>query len=378
MKALALLAGLALAALAIGALAFRPDRLPASATAGSLGLPPLPTGTYVGTPAQIELGRKLFFDRRLSFNGTMSCAMCHVPEEGFASHASKTAVGIEGKSLRRNAPTLLNVAWQRHLFHDGREASLISQAWAPMLHPEEMANPSISHVLDQIHTVGDYAGRFETAFAGHPASMDTVGLALAAYQATLVAGDSRFDRWRYTRQAGALSDQEQRGLDLFTGKARCSACHLIGPVDALFADGRYHVTGVGFPLETRDVHVVPLAPGVETRITELELQAFASAAAHDLGRFEITLLSADRYAFKTPSLRNVSLSAPYMHDGSLASLEEVVSFYNEGGGQAPNKSELLARLGLTRQEQGDLVAFMKSLDGASVARLMNERQAHGR
>ena len=165
-------------------------------------------------PPRVELGRKLFFDRRLSFNGTMSCAMCHVPEQGFTSHDSKTGVGIEGKSLRRNAPGLLNVAWQASLFHDGRESSLVTQAWMPLLHPDEMANPSIGQVLTRQRELPDYRDLFERAFGATGPSMQTVGEALAAFEATLVAADSRFDRWRHGGEASALSALEQRGFSL--------------------------------------------------------------------------------------------------------------------------------------------------------------------
>ena len=158
-------------------------------SAAAFGLPPLPAPSDgVADRDRIELGRKLFFDRRLSFNGTMSCAMCHVPEEGFTSNASRTAVGIEGKSLRRNAPTVLNVAWQSTLFHDGRESSLPTQAWMPLLHPDEMANPSIGHVLQRIRGLADYDGQFERVFRGAGPSMDTLGAAIAAFESTLVAG----------------------------------------------------------------------------------------------------------------------------------------------------------------------------------------------
>jgi cytochrome c peroxidase len=379
MKKTLIALGLGLTTAVAATIAFQPQWLPPTSTAArAFGLPPLPPGVPAGSAAQAELGRKLFFDRRLSFNETMSCAMCHVPEEGFGSRASKTAVGIEGRSLKRNAPTLLNVAWQRPLFHDGRESSLVTQAWAPFLNPDEMANPSIGFVLDRLRALRDYDGLFEQAFDGRAASMDTVGAALAAYQATLVAGDSRFDRWLYAREATALSAPEQRGYRLFTGKAGCSACHLIGPADALFADGRFHVTGVGFPLEREDSYVVPLAPGVHTEVTERELQAFANATQHDLGRFEVTHQAADRYAFKTPSLRNVAHSAPYMHDGSLATLEAVVRFYDHGAGQAPGKSRLIQPLRLSEGERRDLVAFLLALDGRELAGLMASRPADAR
>ena len=344
--------------------------------AAAFGLPPLQRpADVVLDRSRIELGRKLFFDRRLSFNGTMSCAMCHVPEEGFTSNASRTAMGIEGKSLRRNAPSLLNVAWQSALFHDGRESSLSTQAWMPLLHPDEMANPSIGHLLQRIRGMADYDGQFERAFRGAGPSMETLGAAIAAFEATLVAADSRFDRWRYRGQSTALSDVEQLGFRIFSGKGRCTVCHLVGEQDALLADGKFHVTGAGFAPPAGRSFVVPLAPGVQTVLTDVDLAAFAASVPPDLGRFEITLDPADRYAFKTPSLRNVARSAPYMHDGSLATLEDVVDFYDRGGGGAPDKSEALAALALDASEKRALVAFLRSLDGAGLPALAsNSRQ----
>lgn len=350
-----------------------------AAVASAFGLPPLQRAAdVVLEPGRIALGRKLFFDRRLSFNGTMSCAMCHVPEEGFTSHASRTALGIEGKSLRRNAPSLWNVAWQASLFHDGRESSLSTQAWMPLLHPDEMANPSIGHVLQRIRGMADYDGQFEHVFRGAGPSMETVGAAIAAFEATLVAAESRFDRWRFGGQDAALSALEKTGFGIFAGKGRCVVCHLVGERHALLADGRFHVTGAGLAPPAGRSFVVPLAPGVQTVLTDADLAAFSPRVAPDLGRFEITLDPADRYAFKTPSLRNVAQSAPYMHDGSLATLEEVVDFYDRGGGEAPGapgalvKSEVISPLGLGADEKRALVAFLRTLDSIHLPTLSSE------
>ena len=339
--------------------------------AAAMGLPPLgvPTRVQLDVP-RIELGRKLFFDRRLSFNGTMSCAMCHVPEEGFTSHASQTGMGIEGKSLRRNAPSLLNVAWQSRLFHDGRESSLVTQAWMPLLHPDEMANASIGQVLERLRGLPDYGGLFESAFAGSGASMQTLGEAMAAFETTLVAADSRFDRWRYGGDTTALSAVEQQGFGLFSGKAGCTQCHSVDATHALLADGLFHATGAGQVATAGQTFVVPLAPGVQTVLSNADLTAFGSELPPDLGRFEITLDPADRHAFKTPTLRNVAHTAPYMHDGSLATLEAVIDFYDRGGGALPNKSERLHPLGLSVDEKQALLAFLRALDGSGLAALV--------
>jgi cytochrome c peroxidase len=371
------LAAVAAIGLAVGLVAWpwRGVNERAPDAAAVLGLPPqaLPVDVVL-EPHRIELGRKLFFDRRLSFNATMSCAMCHVPEEGFASNASRTALGIEGRSLKRNAPSLLNVAWQNSLFHDGRESSLVTQAWLPLLHPDEMANPSIGHVLQRIRSLADYEGKFERAFRGAGASMETLGAAIAAYEATLASADSRFDRWRYGSEPTALSDLEQLGWRVFSGQGRCSVCHLVGQQHALLADGKFHVTGAGFAAPAGS-YAVPLAPGVQTVFTDADLTAFTGESGPDLGRFEITLEPGDRYAFKTPSLRNVAHSAPYMHDGSLATLEDVIEFYDRGGGDVPDKSMVLAPLRLAPREKRALVAFLRSLDGANLAALASSSRA---
>jgi cytochrome c peroxidase len=347
----------------------------AGAPAAWLGLPSLfaPAENPL-TPATIALGRKLFLDRRLSPNSTMSCAMCHVPEQGFTSNELRTSVGIEGRSVRRNAPTLFNVAYQQRLFHDGREVSLEDQIWGPLLAANEMGNPSIGYVLERLRSLPDYAGLFERAFAGRGVSALLVGQALAAYQRTLIAGDSRFDRWRYGGVAAALTDLEQRGFALFAGRAGCAACHRVGARDALFTDQRFHNTGIGW----RRSHSVPaptrveLAPGVFTELDRQTLETFSEPAAKDVGRYEITLDLRDRWAYKTPSLRNVALTAPYMHDGSLPTLEAVIDFYDAGGVDNPEKSPLIVPLGLGPGERAALAAFLRALTGSNVRALVED------
>jgi cytochrome c peroxidase len=298
----------------------------------------------------------------------MSCAMCHVPEEGFTSNASRTAVGMEGRSLRRNAPALYNVAWQRALFHDGREDSLVSQVWSPLLHADEMANPSVGHVLRRIRGLPDYKGAFEKIFSGHGVSRRRVGIAIAAFETTLLSGNSRFDRRWYGGEAAVLSDEELAGLELFRGKAGCVACHTMGARDALFSDGRYHTTGAGSGASAARF-TVPLAPGVSTELSDADLGSLSVHEHPDLGRFQITHKTQDRRAFRTPSLRNVSRSAPYMHDGTLATLEDVVEFYDHGGGTVAGKSALLKPLALSEADKRALVAFLKALDGDNIEAL---------
>ena len=345
-----------------------PDLLP-------LGLPPLevPADNPV-TSQKAALGRKLFFDRRLSPNGTMACAMCHLPEQGFTANELATPVGIEGRSMRRNAPTVLNVAWQKRLFHDGREISLEDQIWGPLLSVNEMGNPSIGYVIERIRALEDYRGAFEAAFGGEGVSAARIGAAIATYERTLVAAGSRFDRWRFAGDESALSNLEKSGFRLFEGKARCTTCHLIGDKHALFTDHGFHNTGIGW---YRSYHVaertrVEIAPGVFAELDRRTVETFSEPSPKDVGRFEITLDPKDRWAYKTPSLRNVSLTAPYMHDGSLATLESVIEFYDYGGIDNPEKSPLLAPLGLSVHEKAALAAFLRTLDGAGIPALIEE------
>lgn len=327
-----------------------------------LGLPPL-SESQLPDIEQVALGEKLFFDRRLSFNNTNSCSMCHIESQGLTSNQSATAIGMEGRSLNRNAPTLYNVAYQKTLFHDGRETALGHQAWGPLLSPLEMANPSIGYVIDKIKSLDDYKGLFEAAFHGTGANMETISDALASYQRTLLAANSRFDQWYYGKHENALTADEKHGFELFTGKAGCATCHEIGADGALFTDHKFHVTGIGYRAAIGDpnaVYKVELAPGVFTDVAHKDLKSITIPLANDIGRFAITLDSKDRWSYKTPSLRNIELTYPYMHDGSITSLEDVVEFYDKGGIEHDG-GRVLHPLGLTAKEKSDLVTFLKSL-----------------
>ncbi|HEY8369914.1 MAG TPA: cytochrome-c peroxidase, partial [Thermodesulfobacteriota bacterium] len=241
----------------------------ARVSAPPLGLPPVPVAAPDRpTAARVALGRKLFFDRRLSRGGTMSCAMCHLPEQGFTSHELARPVGTEGRSLRRNAPTILNVAYHGRLFHDGRETSLETQALAPLLDRNEMANPSLGIVVETIRALPDYRGLFEAAFGAGP-SPDRIGAAIASYERTLLLAGSPFDRWRFGGEAGAMTPEALEGFRLFTGRAGCATCHTIAADHALFTDQQFHDTGVAarraapaepVPVELAPGLVVPLSP----------------------------------------------------------------------------------------------------------------------
>jgi cytochrome c peroxidase len=325
-----------------------------------LGLPPLPPG-IAGTAQMRSLGEKLFFDRSLSANGTLSCAMCHIPAQGYASNQSALSIGVEGRTLRRNAPSLYNVAFKQYLFHDGRETNLALQVWGPLLAPDEMGNSGIGPLLTRLAQDQDYGPAFQAAFPGEGVSMATLGRAIAAFEASLLRGDSGFDRAIFGGDEAALTPQERRGYEIFVSKGGCAACHRIDPATALLTDQSWHDTGIAFRPQGAQSTRVELAPGVTT---DARLSAFGLSRRDprsDLGRFEITNNPADRWAFTTPALRGVKDSAPYMHDGSIATLEEVVEFYNSGGGPNPNLDPRLRPLGLTEDEKAAIVAFLKAL-----------------
>lgn len=339
-----------------------------------LGLPAIttPAGNPL-TQEKIALGRALFFDRRLSHNNTFSCAMCHVPEQGFASNELATAVGIEGRSVRRNSPTIYNVAYLERLFHDGRESSLEQQIWGPLLARNEMGNLSVGLVIEQISAIAEYPEQFDRAFPDQSISMETIGKALASYERVLVSANSAFDRWYYGGEKDAMNAEQQAGFRLFSGKAGCLACHLVGKEWALFTDNRMHNTGIGYersmsktPASTR----VQIAPGESIMVRGDVVADASEPRLSDLGLYEITENPDDRWKYRTPSLRNVALTAPYMHDGSLSTLEDVISFYNRGGVKNELLDPLVRPLGLTPEETSQLLSFLNALTGDNVDRLV--------
>ena len=344
------------------------------------GLPPVSVpDDNAPTVEAIALGRKLFFDRRLSHNGTMSCAMCHVPEQGFTNNELARPIGVEGRSLRRNAPTLLNVAYQQSMFHDGRDTSLETQVIGPLISRNEMANPSIGYVIARIDALCDYDGLFEAAFGGGP-SIERVGRAIASWERSLLAADSAFDRWRFQDDDQALNDQQRAGFELFVGKAACATCHVIDEQYALFTDHGFHDTGLGYynavirPADRGTVSV-EIAPGAFVALDRGAVDAVGAPPQSDLGRHEVTLDPVDLWRFKTPSLRNVALTAPYMHDGSLRSLEDVVRFYDRGAVPHDGLDPLIRPLGLAADEIAALVAFLESLTGSNVADLVADARS---
>ncbi len=340
---------------AIGAAAAQEDDI-----AKPLGLPPAPL-EIAGAPAMRKLGEKLFFDRGLSMNGTLSCAMCHIPAQAFASNQSALSIGMEGRSLRRNAPSLYNVVFKKYLFQDGRETDLAAQVWGPLLTPGEMGNTGIGPLLTRLRNDPIYHVAFDAAFPGEGVTMTTLGRAIAAFESTLLLGDSRFDKALFSGDKAALSTLEWRGYDVFRSKGGCVSCHSIGSDMALFTDQTWHNTGVAFrraapPTRTK----VQLAPGLSKEV-DLSSLGLAAPPPRDVGRFEITNDPADRWAYTTPMLRGVAKSYPYMHDGSLATLEEVIDFYDGGGGPNPALDPKIKPLHLTEEEKAALLAFLKAL-----------------
>ncbi len=325
-----------------------------------LGLPPLILDRQP-TRASINLGRKLFFDRRLSFNDTLSCAMCHIPEQGFGQYELATPVGIEGRAGKRNSPPLYNVGYRKHLFTDGREDNLEQQIWGPLLAHNEMGNPSIAIVLNKLRAIEEYPPAFMEAFQ-QEININTLGMALADYQRALLSGNSPFDRWYYDGESSAVSDSVKRGFDIFI-VSDCAACHQFSNNHALFTDNEFHDIGVGFRASMKNPGplTMQLAPGVFVKTDALPQPQF-----NDLGRYEATGLSRDKWKYSTPGLRNISVTRPYMHDGSMATLEEVIDFYDKGGEAHAEQDQRIRKLHLSEQQKLDLLAFLESLTSSNI------------
>lgn len=290
---------------------------------------PIPS-TNLNYAAKVELGKQLYFDGRLSKNGAVSCAFCHIPDAGFAD-PRQFSFGVGGKKGNRQAPTVFNTAFNPVQFWDGRAGSLEEQAIAPIENPVEMAETH-ANVVAKLRKIKGYRSQFNTVF-GTDVSLQGIAEAIAAYERTIISTNSAFDRY-VMGDGKAMSESAVRGLALFKGKGRCILCHN-GPN---FTDNRFHNLGVP--------QVGPLK--------------------EDPGRYAVTKRERDRGAFKTPTLRSVTETAPYMHDGVFQTLEEVVDFLDQGGGRNPNLSPLMKPLNLTAQEKADLVAFLKALSGEPI------------
>ena len=320
---------------------------------------------------KIELGKKLFFDRRLSLNNTVSCGMCHVPEQGFTNNEIKTAVGIEGRSNLRNTPTLLNIAFSKFLFHDAREFSLENQVWQPVLAHSEMAMPSFGFTIKKLQLIPGYKKLFNRAFPNEGINMETFGKAIASYERSLVSGNSKFDKWYYGGDKNIVNEKVKKGFDIFMGKGNCSSCHAVGEKSALFFDNKLHNTGIGYAesmglLQNKKTRV-QLAPGEYVEVdNDIIKSVNQQKRKNDLGLYTITENPSHRWLFKTAGLRNISLTAPYMHNGIFATLDEVIDFYNEGGFQNELLSPMIRKLNLSSLEKENLKLFLESLVGENI------------
>ncbi|QDU39452.1 Cytochrome c551 peroxidase precursor [Maioricimonas rarisocia] len=274
------------------------------------------------TPEKIQLGKQLYFDPRLSRDSTISCASCHDPQKGF-SNGEQFATGVRGQVGGRNSPTVINAAFNRFQFWDGRAGSLEEQALGPIQNPIEM-DMTLDEVVERLNAIEGYRRQFQKVF-GSDVTPENIGRAIAAYERTILSGDAPYDRYKDGDES-ALSEAAERGMKLFFGKANCSACH----AGANFTDNAFHNIGVGMDRDEPD---------------------------H--GRFSISSLGGDTGSFKTPTLREIARTGPYMHDGSLKTLEEVVAYYSRGGNPNPYLDEELFPLNLTAEQQQDLVTFLK-------------------
>jgi len=354
-------------------LAFSLSSTPNSELPLPFGLPPVPVPqTNPLTPEKIALGRKLFFDRRLSPNDTMSCAMCHVPTQGFTVNETRLAVGMNGQSTKRNPPALYNVAHMRVLFHDGREFSLEDQIISPLTNPVEMANPSMGYVVNKVRKVPGYEEQFQQTF-GEGVSVATLGRALASYERTLLSANSPFDRWYFGKDQNAVSKEVKAGFKIFSGEGQCVTCHTVTKDAALFTDQGFHNTGIAhLQLIPEEVVDVDLGGGLTVKMPRTQVNEVLTPPERDRGRYEITRDPTDLWRYKTPSLRNVALTAPYMHNGALLTLEAVVDYYDRGGTQSEGQDPKIAPMGLAQQEKRALVAFLRSLTGDNVHVLSKE------
>ena len=341
-----------------------------------LGLPPVPIpDDNPQTPEKIALGDKLFHDERFSTTGEVSCATCHDKEKAFTDSPLKVSEGINKLTGTRNAPTVLNAAYMKTQFWDGRSPSLEDQALHPPTNPVEMGLANHQPILDIVRSDPEYVTAFEAVFSikGSETTMDEVTKAIAAFERTQVFGNSPFDRYYYLSDTSALTDQQVRGLDIFINQGRCVSCHLIEQTQALFTDNRFHNIGVGINNIQADVPQLAHAfLEADYTLEEVDVQVLGDARTSELGRFAVDRRFNDLGAFKTSTLRNIDLTAPYMHDGSIETLKEVVEHYNNGGvtneGDPVNDflSGGIRPLDLSDEQIDDLVAFMEALTSAEL------------
>ena len=325
-----------------------------------LGLPPvIIPADNPQSDEKIALGQQLFNDKRLSGDGTISCASCHQGDKAF-SDGLPLAKGIGGQIGSRNTPAILNAAFYSTQFLDGRAATLEEQALGPLLNPIEHGLKNQQAILASVRQDADYLKAFARVFdiQADELSIAHIGKAIASYERTLIAGDSAFDRYLFAMQPNAISESAARGSRIFRRKANCVTCHEISMKHALFTDNRFYNIGIGSQRLASVMAKVQLAIeyGEQTN-----LSGWTAAQRSELGRYAVTHDPADIGRFKTPTLRNIALTGPYMHDGSLQTLEEVIEHYDKGGKGSQGVDAKIFPLHLTAEEKADLMAFLKTL-----------------
>jgi len=322
-------------------------------------LPPEEPENNPTTPEKVALGKMLYFDKRLSVDDTVSCATCHDPEKGFAD-GKVVGEGIQGRKGARNSPTTINAAFFEVQFWDGRAKTLEEQAKGPIINPLEMGMPSHEALEKKLRQIGEYKKEFKKVFGTEKFTIDHIANAIGAFERILVSVSSPFDKF-IAGDANAISADAKAGWELFNGKARCNTCHGFIEVYPFFTDNKFHNIGVAmnkgnFEELARRVQRGE-TPGKEEGVDEL-------------GRFNVTKEPRHIGAFKTPGIRNVALTAPYMHDGSEDTLEAVMEFYNRGGVPNPNLDGGMVPLNLTKKEIMQVVEFMKTLTSDDLHRIM--------
>ena len=342
-----------------------------SILAAPLGLPPVPIpADNPQTAEKISLGDKLFHDPRFSSTGAVSCATCHERSKGFTDSPLTVSEGINKLTGTRNAPTVINSAYIPALFWDGREPTLEAQAGQPFLNPVEMGLKDYEPILKIVRTDADYQQLFKAAFnkADLQITIKEANQAIAAFERTIIAGDSPFDEYYFAGKKDAMSDAARRGLQVFAGQGRCVSCHTVSQTHALFTDNRFHNINVGFQRIGKDIQDLTSAfTKAKQQGANVDIAVLSNKNTSELGRFAVSGQLRDLGGFKTPTLRNIAVTAPYMHDGSLKTLDEVVTFYNQGGissqGNPINdfQSGGIRPLNLSKEQQADLVEFLKAL-----------------
>jgi cytochrome c peroxidase len=318
------------------------------------------------TDAKAKLGDMIFDEKRISADNSIACNTCHSPRNGFTTHTAASR-GVGDQIGKRNAPSILNAMFYRSMFWDGRAATLEEQAMLPILNPVEMGQKDRKEVVAKLAAIPEFVEAFQKVF-GHAPNWEDMSKALAAFERTRLSTEAPFDRFLHGDEK-AFSASQRRGWALFTGKARCGSCHTYDPALPLFGDNRFHNTGVAAgkqdfnQLAKRAAESA--AAGNKAEIDKLALETDYS----DLGRFLVTQKREDIGAFKTPFLRDVLLTGPYMHDGSLETLWDVIEFFSKGGGQNPFLDPEMKPLGLTASEVDDLVNFLGALTSDRFAEL---------